>query len=266
MGDTSQAAVQKLTKTLADKVRYPSDGMFLDDAGRSHYRRFAIWDRDLKGFGLRVYPSGRKVFVFRYKIAGRQRWLTIGDYGAFTVQSARRRAEVARGQMADGTDPAEARRQQRERARFLRYAVLLLLVGVFLISPQDGERLAEIEPFKSTFFVAPWTRGFGLFAWWLLLAGASVVWFRPFCRYLCPLGAALALPSSFRLSGPHRREFCSRCNICTRGCEPRAIRKDGSIDPRECLNCWECEANWRDDQVCPPLVKARRDRERKGAA
>ena len=148
------------------------------------------------------------------------------------------------------------------RARYLRYGVLALLVGLFLWSPELGERAAEIEPFKSTFFVAPWTRHVGLLGWWLLLFGAAFVWYRPFCRYLCPLGAALALPSSFRLSGPHRRDFCSSCKICTRGCEPKAIRPDGTIDSRECLNCWECEANWRSDEVCPPLIQIRRQAEK----
>ena len=114
--------------------------------------------------------------------------------------------------------------------------------------------MAEVEPFKSTFYVLPWTRQWFFFAWWAVLLGASFVWWRPFCRYLCPLGAALALPSSFRISGPHRRAFCSSCTICTRGCEPRAIDKDGAIDSRDCLSCMECEANYRDQQVCPPLI------------
>lgn len=146
--------------------------------------------------------------------------------------------------------------------RYLRYVVLAALVALFLHDSALGERMAEIEPFKSTFFVAPWTRHPALFAWWGLLLSSSLFTFRPFCRYLCPLGAALALPSSLRASGPYRRDFCSKCKICTRGCEPRAIRPNGTIDPRECLSCMECEANWRDDQVCPPLVKIRRDRER----
>ncbi len=146
--------------------------------------------------------------------------------------------------------------------RYLRYGVFLALAAAFLWSSELGERLAEIEPFKSTFFVPLWTRHPGLIAWWLALFAASLTTYRPFCRYVCPLGAALAIPSSVRLSGPYRREFCSKCKICTRGCEPRAIRPDGTIDPRECLNCWECEANYGDDTVCPPLVKIRRDRER----
>lgn len=146
--------------------------------------------------------------------------------------------------------------------RHLRYGILLALVGVYLWDPILGEKAAEVEPFKSTFFVSFWTREWYFAGWWLLLAGGSLFYWRPFCRYVCPLGAGLALPGSFRISGPYRRDFCSKCKICTRGCEPRAIRPDGTIDPRECLSCMECEANWRDDQVCPPLVKARRDRER----
>lgn len=138
--------------------------------------------------------------------------------------------------------------------RWLRYLVLIVLVATYLYSPEWGERLAEIEPFKTTFFVRPWARSAGLLAWWLALLGWSLLTFRPFCRYLCPLGAALALPSSFRFSGPRRRRFCDRCGICAKGCEPRAIRPDGVIDPRECLSCMECEANYRDREVCPPLV------------
>lgn len=149
--------------------------------------------------------------------------------------------------------------------RYLRYGVFGLLAVVFLVDPLLGERMAEVEPFKSTFFVPIWTRHPALVLWWASLLVWSITTYRPFCRYLCPLGAALAVPSSFRISGPYRREFCSKCKICTRGCEPRAIRPDGTIDPRECLNCWECEANYNDETVCPPLVKKRRDRERAAA-
>lgn len=154
------------------------------------------------------------------------------------------------------------------KARYLRYGVLALLVGTFLYSSELGERLAEIEPFKSTFFVAPWTRDLLYFGWWLALVGVSLFTYRPFCRYLCPLGAALALPSSVRISGPYRRNFCSSCTICTRGCESRAIRSNGVIDPRECLSCMECEANYRDHDVCPPLIGIDRllQKKRAGAA
>ncbi|MAE95730.1 MAG: 4Fe-4S binding protein, partial [Deltaproteobacteria bacterium] len=142
--------------------------------------------------------------------------------------------------------------------RHLRYLVLAVLVGAFFFDSVLGEQLAEVEPFKSTFLVPAWQRGGIFLGWWLLLLVASLLMYRPFCRYLCPLGGGLALLSSVRASGPRRRRFCSSCLICTRGCEPRAIRGDGSIDPRECLSCMECEANYRNDQVCPPLMGARR--------
>ena len=138
--------------------------------------------------------------------------------------------------------------------RWLRYVVLLVLVGSYLYSPQLGERLAEVEPFKTTFFVVPWTRQWWFLLWWVALLVWSVFAFRPFCRYICPLGAALAMPSSVRISGPYRRKFCDGCGICPTTCEPRAIRADGTIDSRECLSCMECEANYRDREVCPPLV------------
>jgi NosR/NirI family nitrous oxide reductase transcriptional regulator len=114
--------------------------------------------------------------------------------------------------------------------------------------------MAEIEPFKSTFLVPAWRRSGVFLAWWLILLVASAFMYRPFCRYLCPLGAGLALFGSFRVSGPRRRRFCSSCKICTNACEPRAFRPDGTIDPRECLSCMECEATYRDKAVCPPLV------------
>lgn len=145
------------------------------------------------------------------------------------------------------------------KARHFRYLVFLGLLALFLYDAQMGEVAAEVEPFKSTFYVPFWTRHPLLVVWWLVLFGSAFFTHRPFCRYICPLGAALAAPSTFRMSGPYRREFCSKCKICTKGCEPRAFRADGTIDPRECLNCWECEANWRDDQVCPPLIIARRN-------
>ena len=71
-------------------------------------------------------------------------------------------------------------------------------------------------------------------------------------------GITLAIMNSFRPAGPRRRSFCSSCKICARGCEPKAIGADGSIDPRECLSCMECEALYRDEETCPPLVGASR--------
>ncbi len=141
-----------------------------------------------------------------------------------------------------------------EKLRYARYVVLFVLLGVFLVDSVLAEAMAEVEPFKSTFLVPIWTRPLGFVAWWGLLLAAAFLMYRPFCRYLCPMGAGLSLLSSFRPAGPRRRAFCSSCKICTRGCEPRAFRKDGSIDQRECLSCMECEATYYDKERCPPLI------------
>ncbi len=142
--------------------------------------------------------------------------------------------------------------------RYLRYFILLALIPIFLFDSILGEQLAEVEPFKSTFLVPFWTRHWGFGVYWVALAVWSVFTFRPFCRYICPLGAGLAVFNSFRFSGPRRRSFCTNCKICTKGCEPKAIRPDGTIDARECLSCMECEANYRAEEVCPPLIAVSR--------
>ena len=139
-------------------------------------------------------------------------------------------------------------------ARYLRYPILVVLIAAFLHDSILGEKLAELEPFKSTFFVYFWQRHWGFGAWWVILLFVSLFWWRPFCRYLCPLGAGLAIYGSFAFAGPLRRKFCGSCRICTRDCEPMAIQPDGRIDRRECLSCMECEASYRDHSICPPLV------------
>lgn len=172
-------------------------------------------------------------------------WLC--PYGSLTelIYKAARKLRIPSYELPDGVH---------RWLRYLRYVVLAGLVPAYLYSPELGEKLAEIEPFKTTFFVTPWAREWLFLGWWLFLLLLSTANWRPFCRYVCPLGAALAIPGSLRFLGPKRRRFCSHCTICARGCEPRAIRRDGSIDPRDCLSCMECEANYNDKDVCPPLV------------
>lgn len=157
-----------------------------------------------------------------------------------------------------GIKPRELPEAWHSKLRWVRYFVLAGLIAAFFYDSILGERLAEIEPFKSTFLVPFWNRDVLLIVWWVVLFALALTWHRPFCRYLCPLGAGLAIFNNFRFAGPKRRKFCSSCTICARGCEPRAIRPDGTIDQRECLMCMQCEANYRDDEVCPPLIGVRR--------
>jgi NosR/NirI family nitrous oxide reductase transcriptional regulator len=146
--------------------------------------------------------------------------------------------------------------------RRVRYVVLAVLIGLSVVSLEWAERLAEVEPFKTTWLVGVFQREWYLMLYWWALLAVSVFIFRFFCRYLCPLGAALSLGSALRLIGIRRKEFCTRCKICARGCESLAIDAQGRIDKYECLYCLECEQKYHDDRVCPPLAIARRQAER----
>jgi integrase len=71
-----------------------------------------FWDRDLKGFGLKVTPSGNKVYLLQYRKGGRgapTKRVTIGRHGALTPDQARKEAARLSGAIASGGDPAAVR-------------------------------------------------------------------------------------------------------------------------------------------------------------
>lgn len=72
------------------------------------------WDDDLAGFGIRVYPTGRKAFVVTYRADGRQRFFTLGRYGELTVHQARTRAMEVLASVRRGEDPSGDRIAYRE--------------------------------------------------------------------------------------------------------------------------------------------------------
>jgi Arm DNA-binding domain/Phage integrase, N-terminal SAM-like domain len=66
-----------------------------------------IWDRDVKGFGVRCRILGAKYYVLKMRAGGRQRWITIGRHGSpWTPETARREALRLLGLRAAGKDPA----------------------------------------------------------------------------------------------------------------------------------------------------------------
>jgi NosR/NirI family nitrous oxide reductase transcriptional regulator len=151
-----------------------------------------------------------------------------------------------------------------DQLKWLKYLVFLVLLVASFHSLEFAEQLAEIEPFKTTFLVGVWNRSWPFVAFWSLLIVAALFTERPFCKYLCPLGASLAIPSTFRWWGLKRKQECGPCKACAVGCESQAIDPTGHIDSRECLLCLDCMVLYYDDHACPPLAKERKQRSKAG--
>ena len=150
------------------------------------------------------------------------------------------------------------------RLKWLKYGVFLGLLGVSLYSMTLAEQLAEVEPFKTTFLVGVLHRSWPFVLFWTLIVGVSLFVERPFCKYLCPLGASLAIPSRFRLFGLKRKAECGPCAACAVGCGSLAIDDKGRIDQKECLLCLDCMVMYYDDHACPPLAQERKRRTKAG--
>ena len=153
-----------------------------------------------------------------------------------------------------------------DKLKWIKYGVFFALLGVSFVSMEMAEKLAEIEPFKTTFLVGVWNRTWPFWIFIGAILGLSLFSERPYCKYLCPLGAGLALPSKFRLFGLKRKAECQTCHACAAGCGSHAIDQNGKIDQMECLLCLDCMVMYYDDHACPPLVKERKRRSAAGQA
>ncbi|NVO12457.1 MAG: regulatory protein NosR [Rhodoplanes sp.] len=153
-----------------------------------------------------------------------------------------------------------------ERLWPVKYIVFLGLFGLSLYSVGYAEQMSEIEPFKTAIvlkFVRDWP--FVVYAVVLLVAGLFVERF--FCRYLCPLGAALAIPGRLRTFEWLRRwsECGSPCQRCAVECPVQAIHPEGHINVNECIYCMHCQELYFDDHRCPHMIQVRLKRERREA-
>jgi ferredoxin len=115
--------------------------------------------------------------------------------------------------------------------------VILAIIIIPAIAGSRASLYQYFEPFGTVFFMSPnvllWTIA-GAF----LLASAVVPRF--YCRYACPLGAALAVTSFLSLTRIRRVEQCDHCKVCEQSCPTGAI--DGSaINFQECVRCNICE-------------------------
>jgi NosR/NirI family nitrous oxide reductase transcriptional regulator len=150
-----------------------------------------------------------------------------------------------------------------ERLWPIKYMIFLGLFGLSLYSLSDAEVYAEVEPFKTAIilkFLREW--GFVLFALACLLPGLFIERF--YCRYMCPLGAALAVPGRMRMFEWLKRwpECGSPCQRCAHECPVQAIHPEGQINVNECIYCMNCQVLYHDDTRCPHMItqKARREK------
>jgi len=132
-------------------------------------------------------------------------------------------------------------------ANQIKYGVLAVVLAYFLITKDVAGPIRYAEPF--------WMFGlFGTTAMWAGLAVllvATVFVRNLYCRFLCPVGAALGIVSQvttvFRIK---RWSECSSCKICEKTCEWGAIRGP-LIVKSECVRCDDCERLYMDQKKCP---------------
>ncbi|WP_250655306.1 transcriptional regulator NosR [Alkalimarinus coralli] len=154
-----------------------------------------------------------------------------------------------------------------ERLWAVKYIILLALFGISLESMATAERYAEVEPFKTTILLA-FQREWWFVTYAVTLLFISIFTRKVYCRYICPLGAALAIPTKLRLfDWLKRRKECGQpCQLCAVECEIQAIHPDGTINANECHHCLDCQITYHNDSKCPPLVnKAKKLRKKKPA-
>jgi len=146
----------------------------------------------------------------------------------------------------------------------LKYVSLAVLAVATLYGLETMAVAAEIEPFKTVISLRmdrAWP--FVVYAMVLLAAGLFVE--RAFCRFLCPLGAVMAIGGRLRVrrfTTLKRRPECgSPCQLCAKRCPIQAIEPSGAINMDECFYCLDCQVLHNDANVCPPLVyEAKRNR------
>jgi hypothetical protein len=91
----------KLTKRLIDGL----------EPGEKDYFE---WDDELPGFGVRVWPTGRKTYVAQYRAGRQTRRFKIGVHGPLTLEEARKEAKIVLGDVARGDDPQHDRVTRRK--------------------------------------------------------------------------------------------------------------------------------------------------------
>ena len=142
-----------------------------------------------------------------------------------------------------------------KKLKFIKYLVLAVIGATALVSVQWTDRLVEVEPFKTSITLM-FVRSWPFVAWAAVLLLLNMVVYKSFCRYLCPLGAGMAILGRLRLQNwlPRRAECGQPCQRCSNDCRYLAIKKTGEIDYAECFQCLDCVAIEHSPELCVPRI------------
>ena len=125
----------KLTKTAIDELPTPASDV-------------VYWDASLPGFGVKITPKGRKVFIVLYRIGGagsKLRKYTIGPYGRVTLHQARIAAQRVFAAKLDGRDPAAEKRESKRRIVADQFGPLLeQFISQRLEQKRSGAEIARV--------------------------------------------------------------------------------------------------------------------------
>ncbi|WP_297308253.1 4Fe-4S binding protein [Neptuniibacter sp.] len=143
--------------------------------------------------------------------------------------------------------------------KWVKYLVLLVIMVVAVVSVPLTGSVVEIEPFKTSITLI-FDRSWPFVLWAVVLLGLSLFVYKGYCRYICPLGAGMAIFGKLRIYNwlPRRSECGSPCQLCNKRCEYQSIEQNGQIDYNECFQCLDCVVIYDDDKQCVPLIVEKR--------
>ncbi|MEY8830100.1 4Fe-4S binding protein [Sedimentitalea sp. XS_ASV28] len=149
-----------------------------------------------------------------------------------------------------------------QRLWVIKYTLFLAILAISFYSMKDALILAEVEPFKTAISLRM-IRAWPFVAFVFAILGAGLFIERFYCRYICPLGAALAIPAKLKIfDWLRRRTQCGReCRLCEQRCTVGAIDPLGRINPNECVLCLRCQIIYNDPNTCPTLKRRARARQ-----
>jgi polyferredoxin len=160
-------------------------------------------------------------------------------------------------QLMDAVIPSRLRvevpRAIERRAAWIKFGLLGGVLAYYLVTHDLAGPVQYAEPFWMFTL-------FGTTAMWTTLAVlliATVFVRNLYCRFLCPVGAALGIISQLTVFRIKRWSECNTCKICEKTCEWGAIRGP-QIVRTECVRCDDCERLYMDQQKCPHWIILRR--------